>query len=386
VETADTVIVGGGVIGCATAYYLAGRGLRVVLCERRALAAEASGANAGMVGASGGLPGRTLLHTRKSIELLAQAEEELGQPIEFVRGGRFMLAHSPAQWTAVQDFAATRRREGIDVELLSGPDARRLEPLLGPSVVGAAHAPGDGHVNPFLLTHAYAAAAKRHGAEIRTGVTVTALDMSGGRVSGVRTQTGGIAAATVVLAAGAWSAELMARLGVSLPVRPGRGQMLVTDVLPPLSRRVLRAPALGIRQDVRGHLLIGSTVEDVGFDRGVTLPTLARFCQVAAGIMPVLRTARILRAWSGFRPMTPDSLAIIDTVPGATGLVLATGHSRSGVSYGPVTGWLVAQLVADGKTQLPLTPFRLDRFAAPAAISAAAGSRTGSVTDGHTHH
>lgn len=385
-ETADAVVIGGGVIGCATAYYLAGRGVRVLLLERQALAGEASGANAGMVGASGGLPGQTLLHTRKSAELLAQAAEELGRPIEFVRGGRFMLAYSPAQWITVQEFATTRRREGIEVELLSGPEARRLEPALGPSLVGVANVPGDGHVNPFLLTHAYATAARRRGAEIRTGVTVTGLDRSGDRVTSVRTKTGSVAAATVVLAAGAWSAEFMAPLGVSLPVRPGRGQMLVTDALPPLSRRVLRAPALGMRQDLRGHLLIGSTVEDVGFDRGVTLPTLARFCQVAAEIMPVLRTARILRAWAGLRPMTPDSLAIIDTVPGVTGLVLATGHSRSGVSYGPVTGWLIAQLVADGKTDLPLTPFKLERFAAPVATSTAAGSRKGSVTDGTTHH
>jgi glycine/D-amino acid oxidase-like deaminating enzyme len=384
VET-NTIIVGGGVIGCATAYYLAGRGLRVLLLERRALAIEASGANAGMVGASGGVPGRTLLHTRKSAELLAQAAEELGHPIELVRGGRFMLAYSPAQWATVQEFAASRQAEGLEIELLSGADARRLEPVLGPGLIGAAHAPGDGHVNPFLLTHAYAAAAQRRGAEIRTGIAVTGIEAAAGRVIGVRTTNGPIRAATVVLAAGAWSADLAGPFGVSLPVRPGRGQMLVTEVLPALSRRVFRAPALGMRQDVRGHLIIGSTVEDVGFDRSVAVPTLARFCCVAMEMMPALRTVRILRAWAGLRPMTPDGLAIIDTVPGVAGLVLATGHSRSGVSYGPVSGWLVAQLATEGRTELPLDPFRLARFTAPAG-SSAAGKRQGSVRDGSTHH
>ena len=372
-ETPDAVIIGGGIIGCASAHYLAARGIRSVILERRGLATEASGASAGMVGASVGIPGKTLAHTQKSLELLARDAEEFGRPVELVREGRVVLAADEAEWAEVQEFAAARQREGMETHLLGPDDLRRLEPGLGPGFVGAAFVPGDGHVNPFLLTHAYAGAAQKHGAEIRLGVEAISLEVSRDRVTGVLTPAGRIASPRVVVAAGAWSRALLAPLDIALPVRPGRGQMLVTEALPPLTPRVLRTPETGIRQDIRGHVLIGSAVEDVGYNHEVTLPTLGRFAHLAIALLPVLKDARIIRTWAGLRPMTPDGLAIIDAAPGVEGVFLATGHSRTGVTYGPVTAWLLAQLVADGETQLPLAPFRLGRFTAAEADPAVAG-------------
>ncbi len=361
-ETAETVIIGGGIVGCAAAYYLASRGLRSVVLERRGVAAEASGANAGLVGAARGVPGKTLGHTKKSLELMVTAARELGRPVELVREGQLTLACSDAEWPEVQKFAATRRREGIEVEIVSRDDLRRLEPGLGAHVVGAAFVPGDGHVNPILLTLAYAAAARRLGAEIRQGIEATRLEVSRDRVAAVLTPAGPIAASRVIVAAGAWSSALLAPLGIALPVRPGRGQMLVTEALPPLTARVLHTSTICIRQDIRGHVLIGSTVEDVGFSREVTLPTLALFARLARQLVPALTNAQVLRTWAGLRPMTPDGLAIIDSAPGVDGLFLAAGHSRAGVTYAPVTGWLLAQLVTEGTTALSLDPFRLARF------------------------
>lgn len=366
-ETADAVIIGGGIIGCASAYYLAVRGIRSLVLERRGIATEASGANAGMIGASGGIPGKTLAHTKKSRELLARDAEELGRPVELVRDGRLVLASTEAEWAEVQEFVATRGAEGIEANLLSADDLRSLEPVLGAGFVGAALVPGDGHVNPFLLTHAYAAAARRLGAEVRVGVEAIRLETSGNRVTGVLTQAGPIAAPRVVVAAGAWSGPLLAPLGVDVPVRPGRGQMLVTETLPPLTSRALHTSEIVIRQDLHGHVLIGSAVEYVGFNREVTLPVLSRFCRLAIALMPALKEARIIRTWAGLRPMTPDSLAIIDAVPGVDGLFLATGHSRTGVTYAAISASLLAQLLTEGRTELPLDPFRLERF--PAAVA-----------------
>ena len=336
-ETAETVIIGGGIVGCAAAYYLAARGVRPVVLERRGIAAEASGANAGMVGAASGVPGKTLAHTKKSLELMVSAALELGRPVELVREGRLTLACSDVEWPEVEEFAASRRREGIAVEVVLRDGLRRLEPGLGAHVAGAAFVPGDGHVNPILLTLAYAAAARRLGAEIRQGIEVTGLEVSRDRVAAVLTPGGPIAASSVIVAAGAWSRPLLAPLGIPLPIRPGRGQMLVTEALPPLTARVLRTSTIGICQDIRGHVLIGSTVEDVGFNREVTLPTLASFARLAEQLMPALTNAHVLRTWAGLRPMTPDGLAIIDSAPGVDGLFLAAGHSRTGITYAPVT-------------------------------------------------
>ena len=370
-ETADAVIIGGGIIGCASAYYLAMRGIRSLVLERRGIATEASGANAGMIGASSGIPGKTLAHTKKSRELLTRDAEELGRPVELVREGRVVLASNEGEWAEVEEFAATRREEGVETDLLSAEDLRTLEPGLGSGFVGAAFVHADGHVNPFLLTHAYAAAARRLGAAFRVGVEVVRLETSGNRVTGVLTPSGPITAPRVIVASGAWSGALLAPLGIAIPVRPGRGQMLVTESLPPITSRVLFASDIGIRQDVHGHVRIGSSVEDVGFNREVTLPVLSQFCRVATGLLPALKDARIIRTWAGLRPMTPDGLAIIDAVSGVDGLFLSTGHSRAGVIYAAVSAWLLAQLVTEGRTELPLDPFRLGRFAASVAGPAA---------------
>jgi len=368
-RTADVVVVGGGVVGCAVAYNLVRLGLHPLLIERRSLAAEASGANQGMVGISGGQPGRTLPHILKSAELLARDWEALGHSFEYAPTGRLTLAYTESELMHLQDFIATRRRAGVDVRFLSGPDAVRLEPSLGPTLLGAAHIPADGHVNPFLLTHAYAQAAVRGGAEIIQGEAVTGFETARGRIAAVRTAGETIATPSVVLAAGAWSGGLAAPLGITLPIRPGRGQMLVTEAIPPVVRHgLLRAPGIAIRQDVRGHVLIGSTVDSSQFTHSVEPPTLAWFARVAVEMVPALGQVSIVRSWAGLRPMTPDNLPVIDTAPEIEGLVISAGHSRGGVTSAPVTGWLVGQMITRGTTDLPLDPFRLARFAHTAGV------------------
>ncbi len=367
-RTADAVIIGGGIVGCAAAYYLSSQGIRPLLLDRGGIGAEASGANPGVVGAAIGVPGRTIAHARKGMELLIRDAQALGRPVELVRDGWLMLACADSERAAVEEFAATHAADGVDVRLVSGDEARTIEPALGPGVLEAAYAPEEGFVNPLLLTAAYAAAARQNGAEILAQAEVSRLEVSRGAVTGVIARGEQISAPVVVLAAGAWSAALLAPLGLTLPVSPGRGQMLVTASLPPITSRVLFSPGLvAVVQDLRGHVLIGSSVEDVGFDRSVTLETLAEFGRIATAIVPALRQAPVIRTWAGLRPMTPDGLPIVDRASGISGLFLAVGHSRAGVTYAPVTGWLLAQLVLRGTTELPLDPFRFDRFVVASA-------------------
>jgi glycine/D-amino acid oxidase-like deaminating enzyme len=367
-QSAEAVIIGGGVIGCAVAYHLTRAGIRPVLLERDGLAIGASGANAGGIGASSGIPGRTLSYMRKSLELLVTDVRELDRPVEMVLGGRLHVALDSRERAAMEEFVKVRQHEGMDITFLTGDDARALEPALGPAVLGAAHVPSEGHINPFLLTHAYAAAAQQRGAEVVLGVEATGLQVSGGRITGVQARGDSISTPLAILAAGAWSASLLAPLRVVLPVKPGRGQMLVTVAVPPLMmKHVIRPGGLGIRQAIRGNILIGSTLEDVGYDKGLKISTLASFARAASEMIPALEDVPIVRAWAGLRPMTPDRVGIIDTLPDLPGLILATGHSRTGVTYAPITGVLVTQLATKGTTDMPLDPFRLSRFSAGGA-------------------
>jgi glycine/D-amino acid oxidase-like deaminating enzyme len=362
------LIVGAGIVGCATAYFLAREGVKSVVLERTGPAAEASGANAGMIGVGGGLENDTLAFLRPSVELIFQAERELDLDFDLVREGRLMLALDE---TDLDHRAATHAfAQAADVrsELLDGPALREVEPALGELVLGAQFLPDDGHIDPGLLTRAYMQTAERLGARLERGPEVTRLAVDSGRVVGVYAGETLYPAEHVVLAAGAWSRGLAATVGLDLPIQPGKGQMLATEPLPRITTRVLRGPVVGMRQTRQGEVIIGSTVEHVGFDYQVRPETIADFHRRMADSVPALRTARISRTWAGLRPMTPDSLPIVGRAFGLPGLYLACGHSRAGMSYGPGTARAIVDLITRGTSSLPIARFQLTRFA-PAVTS-----------------
>jgi len=363
VSSADVVIVGAGIMGAALAYYLARAGVPALVLDRAGPAAEASGANAGMIGPSGGIPGKTLPLSLLSAELYDRAACELDEPIHFHRGGRLLLAHTPEDVAEREQFYRERQGLGIELHRLSGSEVREIEPLISPSVTFAVYAPADGHIDPFRATVAYLHTACRLGARFES-LEVTGLAMERGAVRGVVTEGGTIRAERVVLAAGAWSGELARSAGVDVPVFPGRGQMMVTAPVEPLTPRVLRAVMIGLRQMDQGHLVIGSEVELVGFQKGVDVLTLARYADLAGDILPAARTLPLERCWSGLRPMTADTLPIIGGVPGVAGLDLLTGHGRSGMTYGPASALALADLIVHGTTDVPIEPLGLERFQA----------------------
>lgn len=363
-DTPDVIVVGGGIVGCATAYYLAREGLQPLLLERATTATEASGANAGMVGPIAGLESGTMDFLLPSLDLLWRATDELDQGFDLIQQGHLRLAADETDLAKLRHFVEAAEAAGIQAERLDGLATRALEPILSDRVIGSVHVPAGGQLDPVLATRAFELTARRLGARIETGVEVTGLETSGGRVVGVRTAEGVRSADGVVLAAGAWSAALAGTVGVEVPVRPGKGQMFATEPLPRLTGRVLRGPIVGMRQNRIGEVISGSTVEYVGFDKEVHSETIAEHHRLMSEIVPALKDARIGRTWAGLRPMTPDSLPIIGPAPGVDGLWLAAGHSRTGMSYGPGTGRAVADLIVHGRSSLPLERFALDRFTA----------------------
>ena len=374
-NTCDVAIIGGGISGTAAAYELARSGASVTLLERGELASMASGWTLAGVRQSGRHPAELPL-ARAAVARWQGLAEELDADVEYRQEGNLRLARSPDDVPIIRRIVEEQRALGLDLTFLPDNAAvRALAPALAETVLAASYCPTDGHANPTATVRAFAAAAERRGATIRTGTTVTAIDASGGRVRGVRTTAGEFAADIVVVVAGVYSAQLCAPLGLDLPLRVRRVAALQTVPLPPLLRQVLgvaKADFAG-RQEVSGRLRFtggGSPwphrLDDLAHGDDPVQPTgQAVATALARGIevLPALAEARIARVWGGLIDNTPDALPIIERTPEVEGLVIAAGFSGHGFCLGPVTGQIVRELVVDGRSSLPIEPFRRDRFA-----------------------
>jgi glycine oxidase len=365
---ADVVIVGGGVIGCAIAYHLASAGVSVTLFERKEVAGEASGAAAGMLAplSESPRPGPFVELCLASLSLfpaLADAlREETGIDIEYVPSGILRVALSEDEERELRQRLEWQRSLGLPLEWVDGEALRRLEPRLAPAR-GALYSPQEHQVSAGRLTQALAQAAARRGAVLHQGVAVTGLLTNGRRATGVRTPSGKVSGGQVVLAAGPWTGAFARRLGVPLPVRPVRGQMLaLADFALPL-RHIVWGEAAYLVPKANGFLFVGATVEDVGFRSTTTVRGQRGLERGARGLVPSLAHGEVASSWAALRPGSPDGLPILGPVPGWDGLSVASGHYRNGILLAPITGRLMAQLLTEGKTEVSLAPFSPSRFA-----------------------
>ncbi len=367
----DVIIVGGGVIGCAIAYYLAEAGARVTILERGEVGGEASGASAGILAPleltveQGPLLDLCLASMPFHPSLADTLREETGIDVEYLRSGILRVALSDED--ADDLHALVERQQPRDVmQWVDAEALGRLEPRLA-ATRGGVYSPHLHQVNAHRLTQALAQAAVARGAALRQGVAVTGFVTSGSRVTGVRTGEGRMMAGHVILAAGSWTGALGRRLGVSLPVRPMRGQMLAfADFSSPLRHILLGEDRGYLAPKANGFLFVGATVEDVGFRKNTTARGLAGLRRMAATLVPSLAYAEVASNWAGLRPGSPDDLPVLGPVPGWEGLSVASGHFRKGILLAPITGRLMAQWLTQGRTEMPLEPFSPARFAAGA--------------------
>jgi len=367
-SNADVVVVGGGVIGCAIAYYLSRERARVVVLERGLIGGEASGAAAGMLAPLAEAHGPSafldlcLTSHRLFPELTDALHAETGVDVEYVPSGLLRVTFSEPEEAELRSQIEWQDRLGMGVRWIDGEDARSLEPLLSPRVRGATYSPLEHQVNPGKLVQGLARAAEAQGAVIRQETPVAGILRRGHRVTGVRLAHETLSADNVVLAAGPWTKRLAAALGVRVPVKPVRGQMLALGGGPPPVRHIIWGPKGYVVPKPNGFVFVGATVEDVGYRKGTTKRGLAFLQRMANALVPAFRYATHVDAWAALRPGSADNLPILGAAPGWKGLWVASGHFRNGILLAPITGQLMARSLLEGKQAEALSPFSPSRF------------------------
>lgn len=370
-ERADVVIIGGGISGCATAYELARAGADVILLERGEIASMASGWTLAGVRVSGRHPAEIPL-ALAAIERWATLAEELDGETDYVRSGNLRLARDADELATVRAIVAEQRDLGVDVQLLESNAAiRAWAPALSEEILGAAYCPTDGHANPGKTVGAYAAAAVRAGADIRTGTTVTNVVQVGGIIQGVETDVGAIAADSVVNTAGVYADRVCAMVGLALPLTTYHVTAIGSIPMPRLLDQVLgvgNADFAG-RQELNGAMRITDGGAPWSWPSRPLIPAdiqpsavmIATVLQRAWQLIPALRAMRVARVWGGLLDVTPDEIPVIARTD-VRGFVIAAGFSGHGFCLGPVTGRLICDLVTTGRSSLPIAAFSLDRF------------------------
>lgn len=362
----DCVVIGGGIVGAATARALATRGNRILLLERAMPGAEASGAAAGMltpqveVTADDPILPLAIAARERYRELAAELDRRTGVNVGYAAGGSVQVALADAEVAPLQAQVEAQRAAGLRAEWLDRSALERRHPGIGPAARGALLAPDDARVNNVSLTAALLADAVRHGAEVADHEEATEIVVAAGRVTAVVTRQRRYGTGGAVVAGGAWSPSLRG-LPRPLPVEPIRGQIAVVTWPAGEPAGVMFGGHVYIVP--RGDdALLGSTMEHAGFAKDTTPGGLATIFAGTSALLPAIAAQRIHRSWAGLRPVTPDGRPLIGPDPEVAGLWYATGHGRKGILLGPLTGEIVRDLVLDGATPWDIRPCDVTRF------------------------
>ncbi len=366
----DVVIIGGGIVGIATAYYLAGMGVRSTVIERDGIASHASGFAYG--GLSGGITGGPHANTpliEYSMGLyapLAQAlADETDIDIQFQPRPLLRLAlNDDEAATLAGRLAWQQTQPGYTVEWLGPEAARALEPRIAPETVGALHVEGGSDVEPYRLTLALAQAAEKRGAVIRTG-EVAAVHHDHGRVVGVALGGEEVPCGAVLVAMGPWTAQAEAWFGLRLPVRPLKGQIIrLRAEGAPYALSIGHLSNYAMTKPADGLVWCGTTEEEVGFDESRTTEARDRIIESTLRMLPALESAELVLQTACLRPVAEDGVIVLGAVPGVEGAFIATGGGRQGIMMGPGMAKAAAGLIANGAAELDLAPYAPGRFSA----------------------
>jgi glycine oxidase len=370
--SADVVVIGGGVIGCAIALRLAQQQVKVIVADRGRPGSEASSAAAGMISPQGEMVefGPFFELSTASRDLYPRFVEEIeslsGESVGYRREGTLIVAPDEAAAGGLEEVYRRQKEQGLPLDRLRREAALERVPGLSPAIAGGLFLPRDHRVDNERLTPALACAAERLGATFLAHTAVTRLNVASGRLESVETRAGSASAASTlsadrfVLAAGCWSRELMAPLGIDLPIEPCRGQMIEFDS-PSELPLVVRAGHHYLVPRAPRRILAGTTAEYAGYQKEVTGEGLRSILEGVMRFAPLVKHLRFRRAWAGLRPDTADHLPILGYGE-IENLIFATGHFRNGILMAPVTAELISELLLTGSTSRSIEAYRPTRF------------------------
>jgi sarcosine oxidase subunit beta len=374
-ESADVVIAGGGIMGCALAYQLAKRKVDVLVLERETLGSQSTGKCAGGVRQQFSIEANVRLQ-RLSVRLLEAFENDTGHPADFRQIGYLFLFTQPQQ---VEDFRHNMdmwRRVGLaEARWVDPAEAAKMVPILNvDDVLGCTFCPTDGIASPADVTSGYVAAARRLGARLKEGVEVTGVDVVSGRVQGVRTSAGDVATQVLFNCAGPWAASIGRLVGLEIPVVPYRRHIAVTGPFPAVPRTTPMTvdfhTSLYFHPEGDGVLIgMSDRNEPPGFVTDVNSEFLEKMFEQAARRAPALAGAGMKTAWAGLYESTPDHQAILGPVGELDGFWCAAGFSGHGFMQAPAAALLLAQLLIDHQSEIDIAPFAVERFARGALVT-----------------
>lgn len=374
-KTADVVIIGAGITGCAAAYYLAKKGVSVIVLESEMIGHGGSSRNGGGVRQSA-RDVRELPIAMYAIEhLWPNLSEELGCDIEYHKEGNLRLGKTPEHLEILKKLVDKSVSAGLDVRMIDGDEARQICPYMSHEVIGASWCPTDGHANPMVTTLAFYRRARAMGVHFISGEEVVELQKHHGMARKVITKAGNCyEGGHIIVAAGYASRAILNTVGIDVPLMKHNLECLVTEVQPPMFWQMLGTAEADFygHQTNHGSFVFGGSSgldayvkndNDAGEATSITAPSVCR------GIMkyfPDLADAKIVRHWSGFMDDCADHVPIIDKVNEVPGLVIACGFTGHGFGIGPGTGLLLSQLVLGETPCVEVPGLRYDRFKAKA--------------------
>ena len=367
--SSNILVVGAGIVGCAVAYELAHRGVAVHIIDDRQPGMGATQASAGMLAPYTEAKDRNALFLDLAVrslglydEFVARAVGDSGTRVGYNRSGTIEIAGTGERMIELQDIARRLASRGVALEVLDAPAARAQEPHLGHEVAGGLCIGAHGYVNALQLAHALFTAARCLGATFVEGGRVRRVSRRDSSLD-VQAENGVYTAQTVIIAAGSWSGQIEVEGTAPLPVRPVRGQMLhlTWEGSPPLRRVTWGEHCYLVPWD-DGTLLVGATMEEVGFDEKATTAAVQDLLDAACALVPRVRDTGFLGARAGLRPGTPDALPVIGWSRRVPNVMYATGHFRNGVLLAPLTAQLVADAVVSGRVDPVLDAIGPQRF------------------------